>query len=139
MKKIDVVRGIHRLIDAATEKFNKMCEEYDISPDEPRLTGDVDSEESLTGSGALEDTGDNTLNEMPTSEMTAGGMAGEMPSAPMSDMAPDGVGMPQIPAGVEPSANALPPEVPAEVPVEGVNPEEQPPQEPEQEEHAPRA
>lgn len=44
MKQKEVLDGVKRILDAATEKFNAFCEEAGIEPDDERLTETPDSE-----------------------------------------------------------------------------------------------
>ena len=137
MKKIDVVRGIHRLIDAATEKFNKKCEEHGISPDDPRLTGE-DEDDNLAINGAIETSGDEHLNEMPNPDT----MSSDMADAPIPASAPEQMSnageLPQIPTGAE-VPSEVPPEVamasvPEEMPVDNMTTDTQAQQDSEQQE-----
>lgn len=137
MKKIDVVRGIHRLIDAATEKFNKKCEEHGISPDDPRLTGE-DEDDDLAINDVIKTSGEDHLNEMPNPDNMSSDVAVEtVPMSALEQISNAGE-IPQIPTGVEAPSEVSPEttmtSVPEEIPVDNATTDTQAQQDSEQQE-----
>lgn len=82
MKIEELKQGLERILDAANEKLNALCEQVGIEPDDPVLTEEEDTEtESGEGGeeGASEKEGENGAasagdeNTIPTPENIEGG------------------------------------------------------------------
>ena len=84
MKMKEVVDGVKRILDAATEKFNAFCEEAGIEPDDERLTETPDTEteegeeEIQSAEGGAVEGGEGTGDEntMPIPDEAAAQAAG---------------------------------------------------------------
>lgn len=82
MKIEELKQGLERILDAANEKLNALCEQVGIEPDDPVLTGEEDTETEGEEGGeedASEKEGENEAasagdeNTIPTPENLEGG------------------------------------------------------------------
>jgi hypothetical protein len=73
MKIEELKQGLERILDAANEKLNALCEQVGIEPDDPVLTDeeDTETEDGEGGEGGEASAGDG--NTIPTPENLEGG------------------------------------------------------------------
>lgn len=78
MKIEELKQGLERILDAANEKLNALCEQVGIEPDDPALTEENDAETEEEGGGEGGSEGENGSsngdeNTIPTPENLEGG------------------------------------------------------------------
>lgn len=106
----ELIEGVKRILDAATDKFNVLCEESGIEPDDPILTDEEDEESEEMGDGEKVDDekASDDGNTMPTPSDGA-----QPPIDTVGDDATAGASMPIPAVGGEQSPadlSALPPD-----------------------------